>query len=289
MNDKQIQAFLMICELGSMNQAAERLYISQPALKKRIDTLEEELEVSLLCRNSSGCELTAAGEIFLKGILPICKQMEELALKTKYAGEKKRLRICTLPDISMVEQDVHMIEFSRNNQDVVCERIALPTIEWMNALIEGKVEVFKCFYTKEQLKKYEQMGLSFVPDTNKVKLACVLSSQHPMAKNKTIDFEKLEGCKVYAGPLIYHYSGLKDYALRKHIDLQCDESAGKRYEMISKCEEGAVYIHPLSYAGELKPLSVIPLKGFSCLSGWIWKDTTSEVIRRFVEFCTVDA
>ena len=130
MNDKQLQAFLVIAEMGSMNKAAEKLYISQPALKKRMDTLEEELGTSLFARDSGGCTLTEAGHIFLEGMQPLYTQMQRVIDKTKQAKTRHLLRVCTMPDISMREQDEVMIAFTRANPDVAVKRVPLPTNQW---------------------------------------------------------------------------------------------------------------------------------------------------------------
>lgn len=43
----EIEAFLKIAQCGSFSAAAEKLYITQPALGRRIRALEEELGYSL--------------------------------------------------------------------------------------------------------------------------------------------------------------------------------------------------------------------------------------------------
>lgn len=47
MDYKSIVCFLRVCELHSFTKAAEDLYISQPALSRRILALEDELGVKL--------------------------------------------------------------------------------------------------------------------------------------------------------------------------------------------------------------------------------------------------
>ena len=47
----EIEAFLKIAQCGSFSAAAEKLYITQPALGRRIRALEEELGYSLFIRN----------------------------------------------------------------------------------------------------------------------------------------------------------------------------------------------------------------------------------------------
>ncbi len=65
MNDGQIRALIAICDSGSMTKAAGQLYLSVPAIKKQIDSLEKEMEVTLFSRTNKGVKLTKAGEEFL--------------------------------------------------------------------------------------------------------------------------------------------------------------------------------------------------------------------------------
>ena len=51
MNLKQLEAFVEVAEGGSFSKAAEKLYISQPAITQTIKKLEEQLEGKLFYRN----------------------------------------------------------------------------------------------------------------------------------------------------------------------------------------------------------------------------------------------
>lgn len=63
----EIEAFLKIVQCGSFSAAAEKLYITQPALGRRIRALEEELGYSLFIRNKGvrHVELTKQGQAFI--------------------------------------------------------------------------------------------------------------------------------------------------------------------------------------------------------------------------------
>lgn len=61
----QLRSFAVVAEVRHLTRAAEKLHISQPALSAQIKALEDELEVPLFERTSSGMVLTAAGQRLL--------------------------------------------------------------------------------------------------------------------------------------------------------------------------------------------------------------------------------
>ena len=73
MYDNNISTFICVSECGSLLKAAEKLYLSPNAVKKRIDRLEESIGACLFSRSAKGMALTAAGNSFYLD----CKRLEE--------------------------------------------------------------------------------------------------------------------------------------------------------------------------------------------------------------------
>ena len=73
MYDNNISTFICVSECGSLLKAAEKLYLSPNAIKKRIDHLEERTGLHLFSRSFKGMSLTAAGNSFYLD----CKRLEE--------------------------------------------------------------------------------------------------------------------------------------------------------------------------------------------------------------------
>lgn len=63
-NLEDVRAFLVISELGSFSQAADRLTVSQSALTRRIQKIEDQLGARLFNRTTRHVELTAVGQDF---------------------------------------------------------------------------------------------------------------------------------------------------------------------------------------------------------------------------------
>ena len=67
MDTRIFEYFIEIARENSLSAAAEKLYISQPALSQRLKQLEKELGTPLFERSGNRLSLTKAGVIFLNG------------------------------------------------------------------------------------------------------------------------------------------------------------------------------------------------------------------------------
>lgn len=65
-NLNSLKIFLVVATSSSFLEASNKLYISQPAISKSINKLEEDLGISLFYRANKGVTLTSDGEILLK-------------------------------------------------------------------------------------------------------------------------------------------------------------------------------------------------------------------------------
>lgn len=66
MNLRQLQHFLAVVEHGSLGRAAEAIHLSQPALSKSIQKLEEAYQAKLLDRTPLGMTPTEVGQVLIR-------------------------------------------------------------------------------------------------------------------------------------------------------------------------------------------------------------------------------
>ena len=59
---QQMKYAITIAECGSMNEAAHKLYITQPSLSSMIKELEKKLGIVLFSRSNRGISITQEGE-----------------------------------------------------------------------------------------------------------------------------------------------------------------------------------------------------------------------------------
>lgn len=64
MNINQLKGFVLTVQCGNLTKAAKKLFISQPAMTKLIQQLEEELNTELFARQGRAIKLNEAGELF---------------------------------------------------------------------------------------------------------------------------------------------------------------------------------------------------------------------------------
>ena len=62
-NLSSYRIFYAVANTGNISKAAKELYISQPAISKSIQKLEENIGIKLFDRSSRGVSLTPEGEL----------------------------------------------------------------------------------------------------------------------------------------------------------------------------------------------------------------------------------
>ncbi len=88
MNLANIEAFVALAETGSVNRAAARLHITQPAMTRRVQNFESELGGSaLLDRSVKPPTLTPAGRQALEHCRRVLKAVTELEATAAASGE----------------------------------------------------------------------------------------------------------------------------------------------------------------------------------------------------------
>jgi monoterpene epsilon-lactone hydrolase len=108
---RHLRAFVAVAEELNFGRAAERLYITQPALSRQIRTLEQLLGCTLLRRTTHRVELTLAGEALLDRVRPVLREVDATISTVQSVGGELAGRVAQLwePFIqaAATDADVH--------------------------------------------------------------------------------------------------------------------------------------------------------------------------------------
>lgn len=135
--------FYTTAQCGSITNAAQRLYISQPAVSKAISRLEASFPGPLLARSSRGITLTPDGEILyrqLDAAFHAIRQGEELILQNEALGVGQ-LSIGVSATLCKYVLLPYLERFIRKNPHVQLSISCQSTYETLSALEDGRLDI----------------------------------------------------------------------------------------------------------------------------------------------------
>src|SRR5438552_8400912 len=98
-----LRAFIAVAELASFRAAAETLHLSQPALSRRIDKLEDALGVRLFDRDTRNVELTAVGRDFARKARTLLDDLDAILLGVRDVAANR----CGQVTLACIPSTVH--------------------------------------------------------------------------------------------------------------------------------------------------------------------------------------
>ena len=189
---QQIRYCLTIAQTGSMNRAAEQLYVTQPALTGAIQELEQEVGVTIFNRTNRGVTLTNDGRRFLHYARQIYQQYE--LMEQEYLKPKKRIFGVSTQHYSFVTKafvdTVRQFDASRFEYAIRETR----TIDVIHDVAQRRSDIgilFRSRHNRTVLNKlFAENRLEFHPLVE-CSAYVYLWKGHPLAKNASISMEEL--------------------------------------------------------------------------------------------------
>lgn len=191
---RQLKYMIKVVELGSINEAAKHLFISQPSLSNALKSLEEEMNVVIFQRSRKGVTLTADGEEFLAYARQIVEQVELMEAKYQHKAQPRRLLSISCQHYAFA---VHAFaEFVSNYSEAEYE-FTLRETETHNILSdlshfrsELGIVFINDFNEKVLRKVFEEKQLEFCP-LFMAKPHVFIGKNNPLAQKTCITLEAL--------------------------------------------------------------------------------------------------
>ncbi len=192
---QQLHYAITIAEAGSLNKAAEILYIAQPSLTGAMKELEKEIGTTIFNRSGRGVTLTGDGAEFLLYARQVYNQYEVLLEKFgKSANIKKRFGVSTQHYSFAVKAFVEMVkEFDTADYEFAIRETKTKEVISDVAVLKSEIGILylSSFNRAAVLKLLRNNNLEFTHLID-CRAYVYLWKGHPLAKNKSITFDELK-------------------------------------------------------------------------------------------------
>lgn len=196
MKINQLRYFIAVVDYGSINKAAEKLYISQPSLSRSLQALEEEMGKKLVIRSNHGVSMTPTGRMLyyygqsIVNELNVLERLKGLDEKTIYS------KLSVSVDSIFLRDDMILHCYEKLVSDETEIQVMETTAEGvLDNVTSSKSEVGITILNNFQYPVFKKMAElrnleTFILGTGPVYVH--INEHHPLAENNEINFSQLK-------------------------------------------------------------------------------------------------
>lgn len=186
MDLKQLRYFVAVAEELHFGRAAQRLFISQPALSFDIRKFEEQLGVQLLARTNKSVALTNAGQVLLDEARKLLQQAAEVERLTQRSahGLAGRLRVGFVNSMLYRGLPSAVERFEADHPSVEIILREMNTNEQVQAIQRQQIDL-GCAYWGTFPAEVVSAPIFSEP------FVCCLPADHPLARRKQLELGAL--------------------------------------------------------------------------------------------------
>ena len=192
---QQLKYVTTIANIGSISEAAKRLFVSQPSLTKAIKELEKEMGITIFDRTNKGITVSKEGERFLGYARQVLEQAALLEEQYKsQSGGKKQFSVSTQHYSFAVNAFVELLKGAGIEQYDVSLR-ETQTYEIIDDVAHMKSEIGLLFYND-----FNRPVLEKLIHTNELTFTelftahphIFIGKNHPLANTQVVSMDELE-------------------------------------------------------------------------------------------------
>ena len=192
---QQLKYVTTIANIGSISEAAKRLFVSQPSLTKAIKELEKEMGITIFDRTNKGITVSKEGERFLGYARQVLEQAALLEEQYKsQRGGKKQFSVSTQHYSFAVNAFVELLKGADIDQYDVSLR-ETQTYEIIDDVAHMKSEIGLLFYND-----FNRPVLEKLIHTNELTFTelftahphIFIGKNHPLANKDVVSMDELE-------------------------------------------------------------------------------------------------
>ncbi len=205
MDTQSLEAFLAVAETGSFSLAGERVYLSQPAVSKRIAQLEEQLGCRLFDRIARTVTLTESGRQLLPRAERILREINEArqAIADLAGAVSGNLRLAISHHIGLHRIPPLLKLYTAEFPDVQVDINFMDSEQAYDEILHGRYELAAITLAPEPHPRIS--AIDVWPDP----LAFMVAPDHPLMGSSTVTLRELSrypailpGLSTYTGRII---------------------------------------------------------------------------------------
>ena len=181
----QLRYFLKVAERGNFTRAAEELGISQPALSRSIQKLEDELGQPVFERKTRSVALTEAGTLLQSRAQQVLTMLEDTMSEITDDGESGRVRVGAIPTIAPYFLPKILQQFSKEFPKASLIVQESTTDALLKSCTQGEIDL--AILALPLPAKYLEVEELFEEE-----LLLVLPPDHPLIKKEKIRLNDVE-------------------------------------------------------------------------------------------------
>jgi DNA-binding transcriptional LysR family regulator len=183
-----------VAKAGSVNKAAEKLFMAPPNVSRSIKELESDLGITIFERSAKGVTLTHEGEEFIGYAKSLLKQIDHIEGLYKENSVKKQRFSISVPRASYISEA--LVEFSKDlgKESVEIFYKETNSQRTINNILNHDYKLGIIRYAENYDKFFktmlEEKGLAYEMVTE-FSYKLVMSADSPLAKKENITFDDL--------------------------------------------------------------------------------------------------
>lgn len=181
---QQLRYLIAIAEYGSINAAAQNLYVSQSSVSLAIKELEQKLGISIFTRSNRGVTLTNDGTELLGYARLVIEQADMLEARyTNKCNARMRLAVSTQHYAFSVQAFINVVEACRGNdyEFIMRESNTAEIIEDVRAFRSEMGILYTDSFNRRVLEKaFSDANITFFPLFN-ANVHVFVGEHHPLA------------------------------------------------------------------------------------------------------------
>lgn len=183
----ELITFIKVAETGSFSEAGSQLFVTQPAISKRVAALENNLGVKLFDRIGRQVQLTEAGIRLLPKARKMSEDLQDIkrSMSLQMQDVSGELRISTSHHVGLRRLPKSLKRFQENFPEAQLEIEFTQSEDAYQDVLKGHAELGIITLSNKENALIESLPIWSDP------LTCVVSKDHPLAKLKALNLSEL--------------------------------------------------------------------------------------------------